>query len=86
MSAAAVLMPMPGTPGTLSVESPASDCTSATLSGATPNFSTTSFGPILRSRPGMGSYMVTPGRMSCIMSLSPATMVTSAPAASAARA
>ena len=34
MSCAAVLMPMPGTPGTLSVESPASACTSTTRSGA----------------------------------------------------
>jgi hypothetical protein len=33
---------MPGTPGTLSVASPASACTSTTLSGATPNFSITS--------------------------------------------
>ncbi len=42
ISSAAVLTPMPGTPGTLSVESPASDCTSTTLSGGTPNFSITS--------------------------------------------
>ena len=33
MSWAAVLTPMPGTPGTLSVESPASAWTSTTLSG-----------------------------------------------------
>ena len=32
-SCAAVFTPMPGTPGTLSTESPASDCTSITLSG-----------------------------------------------------
>ena len=48
ISSAAVLTPMPGTPGTLSVESPASACTSTTLSGVTPNFSRTSSGPIVR--------------------------------------
>jgi hypothetical protein len=42
MSCAAVFTPMPGTPGTLSVESPARACTSTTLSGVTPNFSFTS--------------------------------------------
>ncbi len=42
ISCAAVFTPMPGTPGTLSVESPISDCTSITLSGVTPNFSNTS--------------------------------------------
>ena len=35
---------MPGTPGTLSVESPISAWTSMTLSGPTPNFSITSGG------------------------------------------
>ena len=40
MSCAAVLMPIPGAPGTLSTESPASACTSITRSGPTPNFST----------------------------------------------
>ena len=46
MSWAAVLTPMPGTPGTLSVESPISACTSSTFSGGTPNFSITSSRPI----------------------------------------
>ncbi len=46
MSCAAVFTPMPGTPGTLSDESPISDCTSITLSGVTPNFSNTSEAPM----------------------------------------
>jgi len=46
ISSAAVFTPIPGTPGTLSTESPASACTSTTLSGVTPNFSITSAGPI----------------------------------------
>ena len=46
MSCAAVLTPMPGTPGTLSVESPISACTSITFSGGTPNFSITSAMPM----------------------------------------
>ena len=37
---------MPGTPGTLSLESPISACTSITFSGGTPNFSITSARPI----------------------------------------
>ena len=37
ISSAAVLTPMPGTPGTLSLVSPASDWTSTTLFGFTPN-------------------------------------------------
>ena len=40
---------MPGTPGTLSVESPISACTSMTFSGGTPNFSITSARPIFLS-------------------------------------
>ena len=59
MSSAAVLTPMPGTPGTLSVESPASACTSTTLSGGTPNFSITSSRPIFFDF--MASNMTTPG-------------------------
>ena len=47
ISCAAVLTPMPGTPGTLSVESPISACTSITFSGGTPNFSITSSRPML---------------------------------------
>ncbi len=84
MSCAAVLMPMPGTPGTLSVLSPASACTSTTLSGVTPNFSNTS-----ASRIGfclMGSSICTPGRTSCIRSLSEEMMVTWPPSALNARA
>jgi hypothetical protein len=81
MSCAAVLMPMPGTPGTLSVESPESDCTSTTFSGGTPNLAITSSGPIWRSLPGIGSYMTMPGPITCIRSLSPDTMMAVAPAA-----
>ncbi len=84
MSWAAVLTPMPGTPGTLSVESPASACTSITLSGGTPNFSITASGPILVFL--IGSIISTPGRMSCIRSLSEETMVQVAPASTARRA
>ena len=71
--AAAPLGPIPGTPGTLSVESPISACTSIIFSGATPNFSITSARPM-----GfffIGSSIATPGRMSCIRSLSEDTMV-----------
>ena len=81
MSSAAVLMPMPGTPGTLSVESPARACTSTTFSGGTPKRSTTS-SPAMRFC-FMGSRMVTPGRTSCIRSLSEETISTSIPASSA---
>ena len=84
ISSAAVLTPMPGTPGTLSVESPASDCTSTTFSGGTPNFSITSSRPIFL--PFMASSMTTPGRTSCIKSLSEETMVTSPPASTISRA
>ena len=84
MSWAAVLMPMPGTPGTLSVLSPASAWTSTTLSGGTPNFSSTS-----GSRIGfclIGSSISTPDRISCIKSLSEETMATVPPSATKARA
>ena len=81
MSCAAVLTPMPGTPGTLSVESPISDCTSMTFSGGTPNFSITSAGPIFLSF--MVSNMTTPSVTSCIRSLSEETMVAVAPASQA---
>ena len=81
MSCAAVLMPMPGAPGTLSTESPASACTSITRSGPTPNFSITSSGPIgLFFRV---SNISMPGATSCIRSLSAETMVTRPPAAAA---
>ena len=78
MSCAAVLTPMPGTPGTLSVESPISACTSMTFSGGTPNFSITSARPIFLSF--MVSNMMTPSSTSCIKSLSDDTMVAVAPA------
>ena len=77
INCAAVLTPMPGTPGTLSVESPASACTSTTFSGGTPNFSITSGMPMRRSF--MVSYIVTLSVTSCIRSLSEETMVVVAP-------
>ena len=77
-------MPMPGTPGTLSVLSPASACTSTTLSGVTPNFSITSGSPMVLFF--IVSSMETPGSMSCIKSLSDETITTSAPASAACRA
>ncbi len=75
---------MPGTPGTLSVESPISACTSMTFSGGTPNFSITSAGPMRRSF--MVSYMMTPLPTSCIRSLSDDTIVVVALASQASRA
>ena len=84
MSWAAPFGPMPGTPGTLSTESPISACTSTILSGVTPNFSITSGGPIGFCL--IGSSISTPGRMSCIRSLSDDTIVTCPPACSAATA
>ena len=84
MSCAAVLTPMPGTPGTLSDESPISDCTSITFSGPTPNFSITSARPIRLSF--MVSYMVTQSFTSCMRSLSDETMVEVALASQASRA
>ena len=74
---------MPGTPGTLSVESPISACTSMTLSGGTPNFSITSARPIFLSF--MVSNMTTRSLTSCIKSLSDETMVAVAPASQASR-
>ena len=75
---------MPGTPGTLSVESPISACTSMTFSGGTPNFSITSGMPIRLSF--IVSYMVTQSFTSCIRSLSDDTMVAVASASQASRA
>ncbi len=74
MSSAAVLTPMPGTPGTLSTLSPHSAWTSTTLSGPTPNFSRTSAAPIGFCL--IGSSMPTLSSTSCIRSLSEETMVT----------
>ena len=56
---AAVFGPMPGTPGTLSTESPVSACRSIIFSGGTPHFSMTSGMPICRSF--IGSYIDTVG-------------------------
>ena len=80
ISSAAVFTPIPGTPGTLSVESPASACTSTTLSGLTPKRSNTSASPMRRCF--IGSSIVIPPRTSCIRSLSDETIMVSRPAAS----
>ena len=66
-------MPIPGTPGILSTESPANDCTSITFSGGTPNFSLTSSIPICRSF--IVSNMKVSLSTSCIKSLSDETIV-----------
>jgi hypothetical protein len=84
MSCAAVFTPMPGTPGTLSVESPISACTSMTFSGPTPNFSHTSAGPMRLSF--IVSNMLTQSFTSCIRSLSEDTIVTVAFTSQACRA
>ena len=84
MSSAAVFMPIPGAPGTLSTLSPASDCTSTTRSGPTPNFSNTASTPIVLFF--IVSSITTRSDTSCIRSLSDDTMVTRAPLASACRA
>ena len=75
---------MPGTPGTLSVESPISACTSITFSGGTPNFSITSAMPMRLSF--IVSYMMTQSFTSCIRSLSDDTMVAVRLASQASRA
>ena len=64
---------MPGTPGTLSTLSPISAWASISFSGGMPNFSTTSAAPIGFCL--IGSSIPTPGRISCIRSLSDETMV-----------
>ena len=64
-------------------KSPIRACTSITFSGGTPNFSTTSGMPILRSF--IVSYMTTQSFTSCIRSLSEDTMVALAPASQASR-
>ncbi len=84
ISCAAFFGPMPGTPGTLSMASPISACASISFSGGTPNFSITSAGPIALYL--IGSSISTPGRMSCIRSLSEETMVARPPHATAVRA
>src|SRR5665213_2323424 len=75
---------VPGVPGTLSVESPASACTSTTFSGGTPNFSITWAMPMRRSF--MVSNIVTLSVTSCIRSLSEETMVAVATRSPASRA
>ncbi len=84
ISSAAVFGPMPGTPGTLSLESPISACTSITFEGGTPNFSITSGTPMRTSF--IVSYMITHSFTSCMRSLSDDTMVVVAPASQASRA
>ena len=78
----AVFGPIPGTPGTLSDESPIKAKTSPTSSGPTPNFSMTS------SRFMRLSFIVsnisTPFPTNCIRSLSDEIMVTCQPSACAA--
>ena len=84
ISRAAVFGPMPGMPGTLSTLSPIRAWTSTSLSGVTLNFSITSAGPIGFCL--IGSSMSTPGRISCIRSLSDETMVVRPPMSLTARA
>ena len=88
MSCAAVLMPMPGTPGTLSVGSPTSACTSTTLSGRHAELldhlgladdALRAVAGLPFWSPDAGSNITTPGRTSCIRSLSEETISTSAP-------
>ncbi len=68
INSAAFFGPMPGTPGTLSDESPIRLWTSTTRSGVTPNFSSTWGSRI--SRPFIPSYRYTQSETSCIKSLS----------------
>ena len=69
---------MPGTPGMLSEESPAKDCTSTTWLGLTPNFCITSLSP--KTLLFIGSYNLTRLETNCIKSLSDEIIVTFAPA------
>ena len=84
IKSAAVLIPIPGAPGTLSTESPASACTSTTRSGPTPNFSSTPSMPIRLFF--IASSISTPPPTSCIRSLSDEMIVTRPPASRAWRA
>ena len=81
ISKAAVLIPMPGAPGTLSTLSPAKACTSTTRSGYTPNFSTTPSRSIILFF--IASSMTTPPPINCIISLSELMMVQLPPASRA---
>ena len=64
----AVLGPIPGAPGILSILSPVNACIWITLFGSTPNFSITSLTPIFLFF--IGSSIVTLSPTSCIKSLS----------------
>ena len=75
---AAVLIPIPGAPGTLSTLSPANACTSTTRSGPTPNFSRTP--SLSMSLFFIGSSISTPPPTNCIKSLSDDKIVTRPPA------
>ncbi len=81
---AAVLMPMPGAPGTLSTLSPARAWTSTTFSGGTPNFSITWSRRIGACFTGSSRQICS--LTSCIRSLSDETTTTSPPAAATWRA
>ena len=81
ISKAAVLIPIPGAPGTLSTESPARACTSTTRSGYTPNFSKTPSRSMVLFF--IASSISTPSPTSCIKSLSELMMVQHPPAARA---
>ena len=77
MNSAAVFTPIPGTPGTLSLESPTSAWTSIIMFGSTPNlFFTSSKFRILFF---IGSKILTFFLNNCIRSLSEETIVTFAP-------
>ena len=66
-------MPIPGTPGTLSLLSPASDWTSTTLFGNTPNFSKTFVSSIQTCF--IGSNITVLLSTNCIKSLSLETII-----------
>ena len=80
----AIFGPIPGTPGTLSDESPAKAWTSTTFSGLTPNFSKTVSFVICFFF--IGSIIETLFFNNCIKSLSPEIIVTFLFASMAARA
>ncbi len=77
INATAVFSPIPGTPGMLSIESPARPITSVICSGLTPYRSTTS--PLPKERSFMVSRVQICSSTSCSISLSPVTMTTSNP-------
>ena len=77
ISSAAVFTPIPGTPGTLSLLSPARDWTSITFDASTPNLLIISSSEI--NLFFIGSNIRTPFLYNCIKSLSDETIVTLAP-------